>query len=411
VRSLVADLRAQGYIDVAGSIVEGTGRAIRGGLRSPNIYLLLAAGGQQLVVDLGHTINDDSLTRIEKERAAAWAVAKVTGGIIGGTMLMAALKRVSPRAAEGSAIVMGLSLALNAGDIIRASYRAVTGRYSDIDAVRHWQAVGIPDAGFLHVDDRSSWWTWLGLYDHNDPTTDVYKFEDGIISAPRIKYWYTNLDSSFHQRMRQILPSRGANTPILDAAPIIPANVKAYTEPVYEAVHFLDALGSTPNLPAKLMSIDAVRTFKADEFHADMRRVAPGIYFPVKLNDGREIYDIDEQVLLRMLKRYDRYSDLNATQRATLDKRDAMAVRQAKLWAATVSGMSISDDAKRAALTQMVENYAGLYLWNSMMFRYYDGTNIFGLPNRDTNIDDYYMLGGDLVGLKPHSLDDDPRRH
>ncbi len=394
-RSLLLDLRTKGYVDAAVRIAKGTGRSLSGAVRSPNFYLLLAAGGQQLAVDLGKTLNDQSLTRIEKQRDSAWAVGKFVAGGFVGSALMRGLNRVSPSAAAGMARGMGLSIALNIENIAELTYDATHERYGGLEAIKHWQDYGIPDAGFMHVNEPGSWLSWIGAYDTSNDV-GVLERNQGDAFTARTDYWYADANSPLHQRLRQLIATEpGDVTPVRYAQRIVPANVHAYAEPVYDSVHFLDKLPDLQKHTARLAEVEGVRGFSSEAFDSDIKRVAASVIYKAKVDDSEEIYDIDDEALLRALKTYDRYGDLSPEQRALLDKRDAMTVRQAKRWAGTVGAMSISDDAKQAALTQMIKNYAATYLANSIMYRYDPAWR--GRSSGPTAIDDFYLAANTLT--------------
>ncbi len=364
---LEEELRSQGFRQVAARITRARLNDLSQEFRGTGFYVVVAVAGQQFLVDLGETLNDESLDTIDSAAEIAKDSAVLAGTIAGGAAAFSVLNRVAPRVAQFAGRAGLASLLLGAESLIEASADALGGYANPLDAMHYWRDLGIPEAGFLKIDPDRFEQPWLG-YDPSNDIATMRAGNSGSHPTARGHYWYFNPESELHQRLRRLFPNE-ERTPV--RRPSLPelAALESYREPVHRTVTFVERVPEFVEaglLPEELLA-DATVDFES--FEADARERARSIVMRAEVEDGEDFFSINARELRRMLARYERFGALDPQQREMLVERNEEILAQSERWSFVVSRMGISAEQKQEALTQMVVNAASNVYANYLLYR------------------------------------------
>jgi hypothetical protein len=373
-------------------IIQSTGGAVGEAAHSPMFWAMVFFQGREIAINLGETLTDDTLSRLQKFEHATFDLAKMVFEAKVAFKVYEVAVRLFPNAvkiADGATLAFALK-GLASGEYAEDLCKEIAhlkGYKGPLAAAREWQELGIPEAGYLKVDPTldkpsSGLIRAIGMYESTNDV-DILTADRGDMISPRIQYWANDPQSPFLVRLRQLC-GVGPNDPPPAEPPknLDPSKVTSFHEPVYPTVGFLQQLGTlnTRKDRAALAQVDAAKGF---DFAAWQKGVAgAGVIGP-----GLKV---DEARLASLLKANDRFSALQPAQQTLLERRIETEVTQIARWAAVLDQMSISPEDKRAALAQLVENTAANHLANSILFDYANRTDSDGLLDPKTEIDDYY---------------------
>jgi hypothetical protein len=430
VQGLQMELRAGGLTRATAKLVRGTASTLGGQLKSPCFYLVLAVQGQQFLVNLGDTLNDDSLTSLQKAKQGLTAAAITGGGIIAGTAAMGVLSRIFPRVGAAASGV-GTALLLKelasgeiADDAVKALMR-LRGEKNPLQAMQIWKALGVPEAGYFKIDpDQHPQAHGFGklmerVFGAGTPEVDdigTLGKDRGDMPTPRLSYWGSDPQSPLMQRIRQLcgLPANSPQTPIQRPQDVDLAKVKSYTEPVWSTVQLLQKLPDIERRDPLMAQTAAARGFQFDAWQADVTGAAQNILAWVHLEGddaagAQKVLSFDENALRALLARNDRYAALNPQERQVLDRKLSTEMQQFSRWTAVLNHLAIDPAQKQVALVKLIENMASNHLANSILFEYVPKKNVelkggrswwysqVEAPPADTNIDDYYTVTRTLL--------------
>ncbi|MBI5510613.1 MAG: hypothetical protein HY903_17790 [Deltaproteobacteria bacterium] len=369
--TLVRELKAAGVKGATARVVQGTVTSLKGQLKSPSFYLMISLGSQQFLVDVGHIRNDDSLSELEKLGQYAVSAAVAGGQFAVGLVLFSAAGRLAPRVMRAANPALIAYTALSAERMVSDVVDAMAGYKSSLVAMRHYQAIGIPEAGFFKIDEKLHKAAALGYTAEND--VETLEKNAANLHTTRTALWYFNEQSPLHDRLRQLANRAPTDpSPVRQPQDIDVAKVKSYREPIFPSVHFLERLKSLRDGKehGSLKKVALARDFDLAGWRGDVRDAGMQVIHKLEPEPGKPAFLIDAEALRALLAKNDSYAPLDAEERQAIDRRLAIDVAQVTRWTALLNAMAISAEAKQAALLQLIENMAANHLTNSILFAY-----------------------------------------
>jgi hypothetical protein len=438
-QSLQMELRAGGLSGATASIVRGTATSLKGQLKSPSFYMVLVVAGQQFLVDLGDTVNDDSLSTLQKVEKGIADAALTGGGVIAASAAISLIGKLVPRA---GAAISGLGTALllkqlasgEIADSISKGIMRIQGYKNPLQAMQIWKALGVPEAGYFKIEPdqhpEPSGFGWV--LDHvlgaaSPEVDDIATLEEdrGDMPTPRLNYWtaYGQMPADdknkgpnqpIFARIRQLcgLPPDSPQTPIQRPQDVDLDKVKSYVEPVWPTVTLLQRMAELQRKDPILAQVDAVKSFDFAAWEAGVKDATANMISRVELDGTGPMWVVDEGQLRALLLQNDKYGALTEQEQRVLQRKLDAEAQQVLRWSAVLNRLNIPPAQKEAALIELVENMASNHLANSLLFDYVPKKNVqlkggrswlysqLDAPPVDTNIDDYYTLTPYLMNMK-----------
>lgn len=406
VGNMRAELAAKGVQGVSADIVQRAGHTMKGQLKSPSFYLVVAFAGREFLIDLGDTINDPALSDVQKMTDILSAAGKAGGTVGLGIALSELGARYAPRTAavlgklSSAGLAMMIPSALD-GSLIESVLDPLFGHKDPLEAMRYWRQVGIPETSFLKIDaDR-----YAGKRFWNADGGDINSIEHNQTNlvTSRTSAWYFDEQSPMHARLRQLYgqPKDASGSPVRQPQKLSLVKdlerIKRFEEPEYPAVALLR------NVPPALRSTRALATFDAGAFEQEVRGRAGEIFATVPGEGGAALITVDTAALRKLLAQKSLagidpavFAKLSAPQKAELKAQLDQQVESVTRWTSMfINGMGISQAHKEKALTKLVHNLAATNLVSAAAYERANALRAAGKSTptiAEVSVEDAYTL-------------------
>ncbi len=405
--SLRVTLTESGMRGVGVRVVKESMRSLKGAFKEPQFYLIIVASSGDFLIDLGNTLNDDTLSKMQKVEQIALSVGKTAGEIGVGALLFKVGKLFAPDLVADLEPLFWAKTIADLPGVIGQVSDAFHHRMAPLEAMTYWQDIGIPEAGYLKLEEANP------LYPHdNDVKGLTEDSKRSWYTSWRLKDFYFTTTGSMQARLRQLCGyDDDVDAPERKPQDLKLASVRHFHEPEWNSLKFLQQLKNIRESEkgGGLGFVPEAMTFDFASWKTTVDTQITGAIDA--LIDGDDaFYVVDPAKVKALFKGQDHYGELDHDQKTLLYNRDIQELDQLVKWNGILNSLHIPADEKKQALVRLLEGMAAQHLQNSIGAEWYPllkknpslmassvGRDVFRWGEAcdtppDPTIDDYYAF-------------------
>lgn len=395
--SFQAALEEGGIKGATVKVLESGWKGMKGALKEPSFYLIVVVSGREFLVDLGHTINDDSLSAMDKIKTTLVSAAVRGGEAAVGFAMFAIAKRLAPRLVKGVEGPMLILTILDLPNLVDDVASSFAGYKGPIESLRYFQQAGIPEATYFRLSGDNP---MIG----QDISNDLGSLDrnQADLVTPRTTYWYFNGGSSLHNRLRQLCGydvNDGNQSPIRKPQDLMAniGKVRHFHEPVWEATETLAHLATiAQDTKNAYNAVPDAASFDYATWNTGVQGKAAGALQQLEAGEGMGFVQMNESGLRELLRGEDAYDDnLTQVQKDALAHRISQEIIQTTHWLELLNSLQIPGSEKLAAMKQLLVNMAAQHRVTALNWKARAAFKEIHERNGD-----HYSLGDDATSIE-----------